>query len=1246
MSEHSGPLTEDLSLADWQRLDRACDRFEAALRAGERPRIEDYLGDTTEPARSALRGELLELERAYRDEAPGVNGRRLGDYELLDRLGGGGMGVVYRARHRRLGKVVALKMIRPDRLAECPADRLREWLERFRTEAQTAARLEHEHLVSVYEVGEIDDQPFYAMRYVEGRSLAELLRDGPLPGPQAAAYLEPVARAVHYAHEQGVLHRDLKPSNILVDAQGRPFVTDFGLAKWPGAAPDLTQSGTCLGSPPYLSPEQAQSTASATAASDVYGLGATLYALLTGRPPFQAATPAETLHQVLYEEPVPPRQLNPAIDRDLETITLKCLHKEPGRRYASAAELADDLRRYRSREPIRARPVSAGGRLWRWCRRNPAVAALAMAVTLALLAGTGVSTFFALQAEHRAEEARDERGKARRHLYAARMNLAQQAWESAQLGRLRELLDGQRPEHTGGEDLRGFEWYYWHRLGHAELLAQEGHSYVVWNPNGRLITLAANGTVAIRDGASGREVLAIEGRPDLIRGLAGSRDGKFLASARHDGTVCVWNLVTGREVRTLHAHRGPVLGVAFSPDGLRLASAGEDGTVRIWDWTNGTEALVCTGHAGGVNGVVFSPDGKRLASAGEDGTVRVWDGAGGLVVFVLKGHTRRVLQVAFSPDGKRLASAGGDQTVRLWDVTRGQELRSLRGHTGEVWVAAFSPDGKRLVSAGEDRIVRLWDLAAGQELLTLRGHSRSVQSVAFSPDGRCLASAAENDAVKVWDTALPQESLPLLSSIDRLTAAALDPQGERLVSAGSDGMLRLWGAASGQELLAIPGHAGAIGSVAFSPDGRLLASAGEDQSVRLWDTASGQAIRTLEGHPGGVRHVTFHPDGRRLASTDGTGVIRLWEVTRGQTMLTLEGSKPPVGRLAFSPDGRRLASAGQDGTVRVWEVSGGQEVLALHGHRAAVLCVACSPNGQRLATGSQDGSVKVWDVTSGQEVVTLKGHTLAVTSLAFSPDGRRLASGSWDQTVKVWDAESGQETLTLRGHTAAVIDVFFHPDGLRLISAGWDGTVRIWDARPWTEETRREREALSRYRFAAEQLLLKEAILEVLRAEPAVSEDVRRQALALAERHRDEPKRLNKASWQVVRQPDAEPKAYRLALRQAEAACRLVPDSGSYLNTLGVAQYRAGRYREALATLTESERLNALKYGASHPDDLAFLAMTQHQLGKTEEAQATLARLRQIAQGPRWSSHEQAQASLREAGALIQDAPTPPPGNE
>jgi hypothetical protein len=425
-------------------------------------------------------------------------------YEVLGVLGQGGMGVVYQARHIALHRVVALKMIlRGDH--EGPEQR-----QRFRTEAEAVARLQHPNVVQIHEVGEHDGLPFFSLEFCPGGNLERKLGGTPLPPREAARLVQALARAMQAAHERGIVHRDLKPANVLLAADGAPKVTDFGLAK---KLDDVgqTQPGTIVGTPSYMAPEQAGGrTQEVGPAADVYALGAILYECLTGRPPFKGATGLDTVLQVLSDDPVPPRQLQPTVPRDLETVCLKCLHKEPVRRYGTARELAEELARFEAGRPVRARPVGRLGRGWRWCRRNPAVAGLLAAVAAALLGGTAAATLFALRADANARRAdreataaRESEKKAnlakadadrealqvRRHLYLAQMQIALRAYDEGEVDWLRDLLNRQQPARTGGDDLRGFEWYYLWRLSRAELLALRQHAGsvygVAFSPDGR-----------------------------------------------------------------------------------------------------------------------------------------------------------------------------------------------------------------------------------------------------------------------------------------------------------------------------------------------------------------------------------------------------------------------------------------------------------------------------------------------------------------------------------------------------------------------------------------------------------------------------------------------------------------------------------------------------------------------------------------------------------------------------------------
>jgi WD40 repeat protein/tetratricopeptide (TPR) repeat protein len=1024
------------------------------------------------------------------DEPPTVGepgAPRVAGYEILGVLGRGGMGVVYQARQTKLNRLVALKMILAGGHAGDDERR------RFLTEAEAVARLQHPNIVQIHEVGEADGQPFFTLEFVAGGSLAAKLSGTPLPSKEAARVVQHLARGIHYAHGKGIVHRDLKPANVLLAEDGTPKVTDFGLAKRVEVGSGLTATGAILGTPSYMAPEQAGGHGKRVGPSaDVYALGAILYECLTGRPPFKAATALDTLLQVVSEEPAAVRQLQPGVPADLETVCHRCLQKEPAKRYASAEELAEDLRRFQAGEPILARPVGSAERAWRWCRRNPVVAGLLTAVAAALLLGVGVASYFAVRAraeagrarvnEQRAvteaQKARESEQQAQRQLaraeglvYAGQIDRAQQYWREGHAAAAQDLLERCR------WDYRGWEHRYLYTLfdaSHLTLKSNSGCESVCFSPDGRRLASAGRGGVKVWDAQTGQELLTLNTASGRV---CFSPDGRHLASAGESG-VKVWDARTGQEVRTfvapLKGYAFHLPSVCFSPDGRCLATASEEGfqrgEVKMWDAQTGQEQR--TLHTGWVSSVCFSPDGRSLATAlGDSSTIRpgevqVWDAQTGREVRTLQGYTAAVVSVCFSPDGRRLASASrGAQgevngEVKVWDAQTGQELLSLNGSGVES--VCFSPDGRRL-AASHGQVVKVRDAQTGQELLSLKGHTWTVSSVCFSPDGRRLASAAMGyDAqyrplsgeVKVWDAHTGQDVRTLQGHLGPVPGVCFSPDGRRLASASHDKTVKVWDVKSGQEVRTLKGHTSQVLSACFSPDGRRLATASDDQTVKVWDAQTGQELLTLRGHTGLVTSVRFSPDGRRLTSASVDGTVKVWDAKSGQEVRTLKGHTSQVLSACFSPDGRYLASAsgqmmdrveGVPGEVKVWDALTGLEVRTLQGHTSGILNVCFSPDGRRLATASHDQTVKVWDVETWQVVFTLRGHLSSVTSVCFSPDGRRLASASWDRTVKVWDTKLGQEVLTLQGHMNALSGVCFGPDGRYLASAG-SGMVEVWDA--------------------------------------------------------------------------------------------------------------------------------------------------------------------------------------------------------
>jgi eukaryotic-like serine/threonine-protein kinase len=1271
----------------------------------------------------------------YAADANGRQPDRLGDYRILREVGRGGMGIVYEAEQLSLGRHVALKVLpgqvllnptyleRFRREARAAArlhhtnivpvfgvgesdglhyyamqfipgeglDRVLRDLRRLRQhrpepgteppEASGTARSEsvaHSLLSGDFALPAVEAAaaPDLAPRLGSPSSSAVLSSGGPVSGyhRRVARIALQVADALAHAHRLGVLHRDVKPSNLLLDAQGTVWVTDFGLAKVHDSA-ELTTTGEVVGTRRYLAPERLHGQGDGR--SDVYALGLTLYELLTLRPAFagDGEQKQHLVSRILFEEPPRPRRLEPSIPRDLETIVLKATAKDPAQRYQSAAGMAEDLRRFLEDRPIRARRAGPVELLWRWCRRNPLVAALAAMVAVSLIAGTTASVLFALVlrqerdradgeaaqavkdrnlAKQKAGEAEASAAEAHRNLYAAHLNLAEDAWRDGQTGKVLRLLHQHEPAPGPAEDLRGFEWYLLDRWCHQDLRTFDGVRTAAFHPTApRYLALLPTQGAAIRlwDTVEDREVRTFAGLTRTPQQVVFSADGKLLASASY-GTgplepseIRLWEVESGRELREFRGHTGMVWHLALSPDGTHLAAQASDG-VWLWELAGTGEGRIVAGGRSS-SGVSFSPDSRRLAF-GSDRGIEIRDAATGRELQVLGNGKIQVSSVVFSPDGRLLASAGLGHLASLWDVASGQARHTLRGHTGPVRAVAFSPDGGLLASAGDDGMIKLWEVAEGRELFTLQGHADWVWQVVFGPDGRRLLSSGPNGPAKLWDLVDPRQ----LGIFRCLWPAgvAFSPDGEQLAArsgSGENHVARVWDVTTGQELVTLRHPTGQWNGLVFGPDGRRLAWAVSGQAITLWDPATGRDLLTLGGHAGRlITAVAASPDCRWLAVGSGEGEkfgeVKVWDTTSGQEQCTLRGHRDWMGSLCFSPDGRRLASVSLDKTVMVWEWGTGRELYTLSAHQGLVSGLAFSPDGGRLATAGWDHTARVWEAATGKPLLVLHGHTDIINGVTFGPDGRRLATASRDRTAKVWDAVSGQELLTLHGHTAEVGEVAFSPDGLRLATASWDGTLRVWDARPDTREVRDEREALGLLHGLFNRPLLKADVLEAVRADPCLSEVVRQKALAFAEQYHDEPDRFNTASWMVVRQAGLPAEKYQKALRAAEAACRLAPDNGHYLNTLGVAQYRAGNYEKALETLTRSEKLNATAERGPLPEDLAFLAMTQQQLGQKEQAKASLQRLRNALKNPAASGNEEAQAFLHDAERLIEGQASSP----
>ncbi|MGD0089819.1 MAG: protein kinase [Planctomycetota bacterium] len=922
--------------------------------------------------------------------------RKLGPYTLVRLLGRGGMGAVWEALDTRLDRRVALKvMVAGEQASE-------QETERFRREAQNSAKLRHPNIVPVHDFGIAAGQLYLVMDLVDGVMLADALRQRQFTYREKAFLLEKVSRAVQYAHEQGVVHRDLKPSNIMLElakggstsgdakpgsstnvalpanerAVGEPLVMDFGLAKDIARDSSLSHSGQVMGTPAYMPPEQAEGKGKLVGPpADVYSLGAVFYEMLTGRPPFSGESALQILRAVIFDEPLRPRHIVPAVPQDLETICLKCLEKAPAKRYGSAQALAEDLARWLSNEPIVARASSPWEKTAKWVRRRPTAAALIAVSVVALLSLIGGGLWYNAQLVA-------ERDKAR--------TAAANEKAEAQRARAAETKATQKETEA--------------RRRLAESLVSQADALFL----------------------AGRPVESLDRYNEARSTLAGLGEPTFPVEAGIFELRCSYPAC----ILTFGGHSAQVSGVAFSPDGKLALSGSWDRALKLWDVATGRELWTFTGHTAPVWGVAFSPDGKLALSGSWDRTLKLWDVATGRELRTFSGHNGAVRSVAFSPDGKVALSGSDDETLKLWDVGTGRALRTLSGHTDLVYDVAFSPDGKLALSASFNQPLKLWDLATGRELWK---SSSDARGVAFSPDGK-LALSGTWDHLNLWDVATGRELRTFGRGLMGIVpSVAFSPDGKMALSGSADNTVRLWEVVTGRELRTFSGHTKIVGRVAFSHDGKLVLSASEDKTVRVWDMATVPEVRTFG--TGTRTRGAFSPDGKLALSGSEDKLLKLWDVATGRELRTFRGLAGPVSSVAFSPDGKMvLAASCWDRTLKLWDVATGREMRTFSGHTEVVFSVAFSPDGRLALSGGGDCTLKLWDVTTGSDLRTFSGHANAVWSIAFSPDGKLAFSGSVDQTVKLWDVATGRELRTFSDNTGLISSVVLSPDGNLVLS--------------------------------------------------------------------------------------------------------------------------------------------------------------------------------------------------------------------
>lgn len=963
-------------------------------------------------------------------------------YEVLEELGRGGMGVVYKARQVALGRVVALKMLAAP-LASPEA------LARFRTEAAAVARLHHPNIIPIFEIGTCVAGPYYTMEHADGGSLADLWAGKPQPPRIAAETVAIVAEAVHAAHEAGIVHRDLKPANVLIQrgngewaarnekANGASLptlrITDFGVARRLDEASALTQSGQMMGTPGYMAPEQAQGPSTNVGpAADVYALGVLLYEALTGGPPYRGMTALETVHLMLSEEPLPPTRLRPQLPRDLERVCLKCLNKEPGRRYGSAGALALDLHRFLAGEPVTARPVPVWERAWKWARRRPGVASLAAAVVV--LAGLSLLVVTSLwrRAESAHDRARLEGQKAR-----ALAQAESDARREAQHLSARLLLERGVSLAEAGEYDSAMLW-----LARSLELAPESDDGLSKSVR-RLL------------GGWGRQLHALRYctvLPTMAEAAASRDDYDAVAALSPDHCtlataigrlVLVWDTATGKQVGPTCTLSSNVRELAWSPVGHMLAIGCEDGSVDLWRPSSGASRDRTVRHGAAVGVVQFSPDGHLLLTAGVDGKARLWRTATGDAVGVPITHGGEILAAAFAPDGRSIMTGSSDGNAKLSDATSGRLLLGPLRHEGPVRTVAVRADGAVLATGSDDSTACLWAVADGRAIHVLREHTGPVTHVGFHPNGHSFVTAGHDHRLLIWDNGGVRARL---LHQHRVYSVAFSPNGALLATGSGDHLARIWSATTGRPIGAPMPHQGNVRFVGFSAGGSSVLTASDDRTVRSWAIQQPTDGSAELIHPPSVVSLAAAREGGVILCGSSNGTVGVWDMRSAKLLRGVGAETTPLA-LAIRPDGRTFLTGGWDCQVRTWETATGRPVGKPLPHPDHVRAVAVRPDGKLVAVGCEDKATDIylWDLETSELVRQVAGHRRKIAALAFNPDGKVLASASWDKSARLWDVATGRPLCEPLPHQDLVQSLVFSPDGRQLYTGGDDYNVRTWE---------------------------------------------------------------------------------------------------------------------------------------------------------------------------------------------------------
>lgn len=1112
-----------------------------------------------------------------------VGGSRL-RYRIVRSHARGGLGEVFIAFDSELNREVAVKEIQK-RFADHDDSR-----SRFRLEAEITGKLEHPGIVPVYGLGQYQDgRPYYAMRFIRGDSLQQAIElfhqrfptGKQTPGSATEESLElrkllrrfiDVCNAMEYAHSRGVLHRDLKPGNIILGKYGETLVVDWGLAKVTGQAEGTPASGELLrlsddsgssptmvgvavGTPAFMSPEQAEGAVDRLGpATDIYSLGATLFHLLAGRPPFKEKSVAETIAKVREGSFESPRKHRPEIPKGLEAICKKAMALRPEDRYASPMDLSEDLERWLGDEPIQAQQESLAEKGARLIRKNRAWALSGVVALLVIAVVASVAAFWVDGARRTAVSAQLEESKQRsnaqtaegkerkqrelavkaaqeeaiqrkladqrtaevqRSNYIANIRLANAAWQAGDVRAMEEALQQCVPQ-AGSQDLRGWEWNYFQQLPRASLMTYRAKHLtgfaVSVSYDGRRLAVGTQLGAEILDTVTGKVIKTlVTHEANEFSKVAISPDGFKVATQVSREPLRIWDIESGKLIREIELEGQQISQMVFGPDNQTLAVGGFDHVINVWDTAPGERKWQLQGHEGIIRGLAFSADGAKLASGDDANSAKVWDLVEGRELHsfrssgpnLVAGTRATFFGVCFSPDGKRLATGCSNRWIEVFDITSPRSITAWTGHSDQITGLAYIPRkfGDHLVTCGLDQMLCIWSERDGTLQRTLRGHSAGIYGLSASIDGRRIGTCGLDKTMKVWDSATEVDAFEYPELPNIINAMDVSANGERAAASGNGSYLAIFDlAARAPQWVLVPKRTwGIMYQLNFSKEGKRIMSLGSDHPPTVWEVETGKMLRRF-AEADRLGGSALSPDGDLVGVQKGKEAV-IYQVADGAIARTLE-DKGFIARMKFSPDGKTLVGALEEG-VGFWEVATGKCTKVIPHPEKDFTTLAVHFETGRMACAYASGMIYLLSLETGDVLASSSAHLKTIMSLSFSPDGNRLVSGSRDQLIRVWEVPSGQLLCTLRGHKADVTQVQFTPDGKQILSVGWDHTMRFWNGGAESEQLSRQAEevACTAIRFWQTRMKTAEELPGMIERDPLLSDESRAFAMRMVREH-------------------------------------------------------------------------------------------------------------------------------------------------